>query len=316
MKQPFVRHDRLRGPVPVHLSEGFHNRGSHRDYHTHDLCELAYVFGGSGDYWWIQDGTEHHRPIGRRTLALFSGHVPHRNTDPDDPLAQLILVFDRMHFECGANADLMGRLFDDRTRGPFIRTLNPWHARQVEGHLRRLLPLSRAPGGGDPLDWIAAFNGILQVIREEARGDGKAPARDPLSLLMEQVQVDPTGPWRLGALAESLGISERQFANRFREKAGTSWHAWVLGQRMDLAESLVLERKLPMTRIAFECGFESVSAFSRQYKKTFGVSPTGTKANAGADEAHSGPHLKGSDRTEGPAGHKRNPQGRGFNRSP
>ena len=44
--------------------------------------------------------------------------------------------------------------------------------------------------------------------------------------------------------------------------------------RMEFAMDLLTNKKLSVTQTAYACGFDSLSYFSKQFKKTYGTSPS------------------------------------------
>lgn len=68
----------------------------------------------------------------------------------------------------------------------------------------------------------------------------------------------------------SLSTFKRDFFNHYNTTPGK----WLLNKRLDFASSLLLKDHLTISQIAFDCGFEDVSHFSRVFKTKFGVSPS------------------------------------------
>jgi transcriptional regulator GlxA family with amidase domain len=94
----------------------------------------------------------------------------------------------------------------------------------------------------------------------------------------------------VAVLARRAGMSERTFARRFRDETGMTPHAWVLGQRVALAEHLLEEGDLPVEAVAHRCGFGSAtmlrhhfrrlrSTAPQDYRRTFGHRPVGVGAS-------------------------------------
>lgn len=75
-------------------------------------------------------------------------------------------------------------------------------------------------------------------------------------------------------LARVLGISARHVRRLFREHVGASPLAVITTRRLQLAWQLVRETNLPITRIAFASGFQSVRRFQSAYREAFGEAPT------------------------------------------
>lgn len=272
---PLVKKDRFENLGPFFISEGFHKDKEVREYHTHDWCEIGYVFQGSGQYHYLLSGKELSVPIKPRTIALFSGSVPHRNTDPGDPLGQIIVVFDKRHFICGANRDLFERYFNDEKSGPYIKTLTAYHARLIEAELRNVLIHTQRKGRRDELLVLNAFNTILWLLHAESlAGNETEEERDRINPVIRVLEQNPVERLFLKDAAARVGLSERHFSTLFQKSTGFSFYAYQLQKRMAYARDLVENGEKPISRIAFETGFESLSSFNRQFQSHFGKPPT------------------------------------------
>lgn len=275
VSKPLVKKDRFESLGPFFISEGFHKDNEVRDFHTHDLSEIGYVFQGSGQYHYLLAGKEISVPIQKRTIALFSGNVPHRNTDPGDPLGQIIVVFDKRHLICGANRDLFDRFFDDEKTGPYIKTLGAYHAGLIETELRNVLLHTQQGARRDEMRVLNAFNTILWLLRAESQigNEAELPSNrmDPVIRALEQ---NPVERLFLRDAAARVGLSERHFSTLFQKSTGLSFYAYQLQKRMAYARDLVEHGGKPISRIAFETGFDSLSSFNRQFQNHFGKSPS------------------------------------------
>lgn len=94
-------------------------------------------------------------------------------------------------------------------------------------------------------------------------------------------------PLSLDQLAGVANFSKYHFHRLFQEHYGETLFQFVRRLRLERAASLLLaNRSKPIIEIAFDCGFENASAFSRSFRGHFGVSATewrrigGTKSQA------------------------------------
>ncbi|MCZ7648025.1 MAG: helix-turn-helix transcriptional regulator [Planctomycetota bacterium] len=74
-------------------------------------------------------------------------------------------------------------------------------------------------------------------------------------------------------LARALQISPSHLSHTFREAAGRSVMAYVRAERMKHASERLRDSALSITDIARACGFESIHAFSRAFKRETGYAP-------------------------------------------
>jgi len=77
----------------------------------------------------------------------------------------------------------------------------------------------------------------------------------------------------LDSAAHATGLSRRQFTEMFRKVAGMSWKQYIQKLRLEHSRKLLRETDKTVTAVAFECGFEDLSYFTHQFKKSFGCSP-------------------------------------------
>jgi AraC family transcriptional regulator of adaptative response / DNA-3-methyladenine glycosylase II len=75
------------------------------------------------------------------------------------------------------------------------------------------------------------------------------------------------------ALAERLGMGERQMRRLFRQHLGASPIGVAQTRRILLAKQLIHETHLPMTEIAFASGFGSIRRFNETFLALFGRPP-------------------------------------------
>ncbi|WP_417532846.1 AraC family transcriptional regulator [Marinobacterium stanieri] len=75
-------------------------------------------------------------------------------------------------------------------------------------------------------------------------------------------------------LARVAAYSEQHFHRVFQEVVGESVHQYVRRTRLEqAANQLMFDRKRPVLEVTEQCGFASLSSFSRAFKATFGVTP-------------------------------------------
>ncbi len=68
----------------------------------------------------------------------------------------------------------------------------------------------------------------------------------------------------------SLSTFKRDFQNHYNTSPGR----WLLNKRLERARKLIVTDSLTISQVAFECGFEDVSHFSRSFKEKFGITPS------------------------------------------
>ncbi len=148
----------------------------------------------------------------------------------------------------------------------------------------------------DPL-WVAMRAVIAKMLMEEgaqaqlgeaflclmgaylhAARVNRAPAETLLSRALSMIdrhRADPTfGPREL---AVRLNVSERMLQRHFRPLGETPGHR-LLSRRLELAHARLSARKDDqwtegVTLVAFDCGFNDLSYFYREFRKKYGTTP-------------------------------------------
>ena len=68
-------------------------------------------------------------------------------------------------------------------------------------------------------------------------------------------------------------MPRRTFTKLFAEETGTTWLRRVRELAIGHAKTRLRSSDLPIASVAFECGFNDLSTFYRQFKSQVGVSP-------------------------------------------
>jgi AraC-like DNA-binding protein len=104
--------------------------------------------------------------------------------------------------------------------------------------------------------------GWLSGLRDRAVGKC-------LALMHEK----PAHSWTVDSLAREVGTSRSVLAERFTHFVGQSPMQYLGRWRMALATSYLRRSSLNLARIAEEVGYETDAAFSRAFRREFGVPP-------------------------------------------
>lgn len=79
--------------------------------------------------------------------------------------------------------------------------------------------------------------------------------------------------WTVEDLAASVGLSRVVLARRFTQSVGMPPLSYLAAWRMKVAARCLANRDDGLAQIAIAVGYESDAAFSRAFKREFGVSP-------------------------------------------
>ncbi|MDR0714172.1 MAG: AraC family transcriptional regulator [Bacteroidales bacterium] len=75
-------------------------------------------------------------------------------------------------------------------------------------------------------------------------------------------------------VSEYAGMNESAFCRYFKQKTGKTFTEFLIELRVNYACKLLLEGRLTISQICYECGFNNLSNFNRQFKKICNCAPT------------------------------------------
>jgi AraC-like DNA-binding protein len=121
----------------------------------------------------------------------------------------------------------------------FVQAMRVWIAQQPAGH------------GG----WLGAL-------------------RDPqIGTALALIHRSPEQDWSVATLARQVGMSRSTFAARFRSLVQAAPLAYLSRWRLNLAASLLRDDRMTVSAVTERVGYESEAAFSKAFKRHFGVPP-------------------------------------------
>lgn len=98
--------------------------------------------------------------------------------------------------------------------------------------------------------------------------------RDPhVGRALALIHQNIAAAWSADALAREVALSRSAFMDRFRSIVGVPPIRYLASWRLQTARRQLRETSLGVGQIAHAVGYESEEAFSRAFKREFGVSP-------------------------------------------
>ena len=95
-----------------------------------------------------------------------------------------------------------------------------------------------------------------------------------LQKMLTYIYENYAGPVTLENIAKAANISRSEAGRCFRSYMGCSPIDALIQYRLQTARRLLNKKTLSLQEISFACGFNSVNYFSRQFKKTYGYTPS------------------------------------------
>ena len=120
-------------------------------------------------------------------------------------------------------------------------------------------------------DSIAGLVGISRDLRiPDMTSDDFAHISAAIRYAERQVSSRPG----IAELARVAGMSIYQLDRRMQRVFGLTTGQWVLKTRISHASRMLIETDKPVADIALEAGYADQSAFTRQFRRSTGLSPT------------------------------------------
>lgn len=98
----------------------------------------------------------------------------------------------------------------------------------------------------------------------------------------------------LTAVARFVQINPNHLSEKFKEVTGTNFVEYIARRRFVKACKLLSDRRLRISEIAFEVGFQSLSQFNRVFKRISGKSPSHYRAGISSKLEVDLQHVNGS----------------------
>ncbi|MHA3114696.1 AraC family transcriptional regulator [Acinetobacter sp. ANC 4635] len=126
--------------------------------------------------------------------------------------------------------------------------------------------LARDMPSSDPL-LLTMMQDTLQLLNQSNTTQGLSDqVRSQIQLALSE------GEPNLEHIADDLGMSSCSLTRRLKSE-GMTFTSLVDGVRCELAEHYMKQKNIPISEMAFLLGYSEVSAFSRAFKRWFGINP-------------------------------------------
>jgi transcriptional regulator GlxA family with amidase domain len=86
----------------------------------------------------------------------------------------------------------------------------------------------------------------------------------------------------LDSMARRAHMSSRSFTRHFRRVTGSSPYAWLLDQRIALAQDLLADPDLTVEAIAERAGFDGAGMLRRHFQRVVCCTPSEYRSRSGA----------------------------------
>lgn len=245
--------------------------------HMHSQVELNFVLDGAMTYWF--DGRR--LTVSQGQLALFWGMIPHQVVDIAEP-TRFVCLYIPMSVFLGLPS--LSRFRDAVFRGAMIEAMEirPFDREMFIRWREELL------SGDATLEQIVRDEVTARVRRLDREGwrdlravgsaivlpdRHEAERRLPIEKMARFISEHALEPISAVDVARSAGLHPNYAMTLFKRVIGQTIAQAIVRQRLDTAQSLLIGTDMPVTTIAFESGFGSLSRFYEAFGRRFGKRP-------------------------------------------
>lgn len=124
---------------------------------------------------------------------------------------------------------------------------------------------------------LSAMLGVL-LQAQDLFGARHADVDSPARRVVQAVHGDPTRDWHAEELSRIVGVGYSSLRQHFKETQGETLHDFLQRTRLDQARSRLTDPRLTVKAIALQLNFSSEFYFSRWFRRSTGLSPSGYRA--------------------------------------
>jgi AraC-like DNA-binding protein len=115
---------------------------------------------------------------------------------------------------------------------------------------------------------------VLRLVETPSPLSLPLPTSEPLRRALDLTEAAVSDAPTFSEIAHQTGQSPRALSRRFADEMGMTWRQALCRIRMMRAVEALAGSDAPVTEIAFQVGYNSVSAFNSAFRDLLGVSPT------------------------------------------
>lgn len=276
-----IHHEHVQvSPEAPLLIQEFSRAASRWPYHRHALAyELTWKEGLSGTRF-VGD---HIGPFAGPELVLIGPGLPHCWHIPEAATSGPAVTVKVCHF----HPAVLGVGWETRPAFAAIRELLAAAARGITWPAPRIQQVKASlslPPGEPTFGTVMQFLHLLQALvhlpdRQVLSSPGFQPAGDDqahnrMQAVHRYLLAHFRAPLDLPAVASHVALSPSAFSHFFRKHFAKSFTQYLNELRLGAAARCLLETDLPVSQVCYDCGFQNLSHFNRQFKAAYGLTPT------------------------------------------
>lgn len=126
-------------------------------------------------------------------------------------------------------------------------------------------------------EFFMQFGNFLQdtlLPREFLEKQGNSRTIDKINMACRYISENCDRELTLESVADQAGFSACYFSRVFKQTTNSNFVEYLTKQRLKHAQALLADSDIPITNVAMESGFKSISTFNRVFQKYKGCSPS------------------------------------------
>ncbi len=259
-------------PWGVLVLESHHSPEFTMEWREHAFVKLVYVLRGRGVI------EMDHRAVhfAEGDLLLVPPRTVNRITDAPDAASSLyVCCVDTRLLAFDAN-------WQEKISGGSV-PVDPHFSNRIASHLRKMRHQQASHSPTRQVSIVAAALRIIEWVMQlqdpalelrakKRQGRGKDD-RELMEDYVRRLSTEFYEATTIDDAAESIGMSRRTFTKLFQQVTGSTWLVHVRKLAIHHAKHQLAQTNLSIASVAFECGFNDLSTFYRQFKSHVGQSP-------------------------------------------
>jgi AraC-like DNA-binding protein len=250
-------------------------------WHYHPEVELIHIRKGSGTQF-IGDSIKR---FNEGDVVLLGAHLPHywryddnyfqkdSETHADAAVVHFLENFWGDQFLNIPEGKHIKLLLEKAKRGVAISGQT---AKNVAALIKKLLPaegMHRVIILVELLSEIAACNDLVYLSSMGFRHDFNDVENERINAIYEYSLANFRNKIQLKEIADIARISENSFCRYFKSRTRKTYSQFLIEIRVGDACKLLIEDRLSIKQICFECGFNNLVGFHKYFKLITGKSP-------------------------------------------
>ena len=251
-------------------------------WHFHSAYEILYVIEGTGTSF-VADNIEQ---FASGDLAMLGSNLPHfwrsdekyHLPDSKEEINYIVIQFPGNLFREPIfeypEFHVIQKLFERSSRG--IRFLPAFSEKMG----KRVLKVAQSSGFERVILLLKLLHELAKTEKyrllagELYHQQNHDFTDDRLTKVLHFLATSYQQKIELEQVAEIAHLHPSAFCRFFKEKTGKSFSEYVTDLRISYACRLILDNRLSVSQICFECGFNNISNFNRSFKKHTRYTPT------------------------------------------